>query len=105
MVPNFVQDQLNRWDALLLFQGLVNTVRLCALGLAVGLLIALVLGLARPAGRVRLVPPAARLAVAPGRRLHRSDPRLAAPDAALRHLLRPAHPAEDRDSRLLGRRG
>jgi His/Glu/Gln/Arg/opine family amino acid ABC transporter permease subunit len=59
MVPNFVQDQLNRWDALLLFQGLVNTVRLCALGLAVGLLIALVVGLARASGRVWLWLPAA----------------------------------------------
>ncbi len=59
MVPNFVQDQLNRWDALLLFQGLVNTVRLCALGLAIGLLIALVVGLSRASRRPWLWLPAA----------------------------------------------
>ena len=59
MVPNFVQDQLNWWDALLLFQGLVNTVRLCALGLAIGAVIAVLVGLARASRSRWLWMPAA----------------------------------------------
>jgi polar amino acid transport system permease protein len=58
-VPNFVQDQLNLWDALLLLQGLVNTVRLCVLGLVLGAVIALVVGLARASRRPWLWVPAA----------------------------------------------
>ncbi len=58
-VPNFVQDQLNRWDALLLAVGLWNTVRLCAVGLLIGLGIALVVGLARASRRPWLWLPAA----------------------------------------------
>src|SRR5262245_58139480 len=58
-VPNFVQDQLNRWDALLLMHGLWNTVRLCALGLLLGAVIAVVVGLARASRRPWLWMPAA----------------------------------------------
>ena len=58
-VPNFVQDQLNRWDALFLLQGLINTVRLCVVGLALGALIAFVVGLARAARSRWLWMPAA----------------------------------------------
>ena len=41
-VPNFTQDQLNIYDAQLLAVGLWNTVRLCGLGLLLGLVIAFV---------------------------------------------------------------
>jgi His/Glu/Gln/Arg/opine family amino acid ABC transporter permease subunit len=58
-VPNFVQDQLNIWDAQLLLLGLWNTVRLCVLGLLVGAVIALVVGLARGSRRPWLWAPAA----------------------------------------------
>jgi His/Glu/Gln/Arg/opine family amino acid ABC transporter permease subunit len=58
-VPNFVQDQLNVWDAQLLLQGLWNTVRLCTLGLLLGAAIALVVGLARGSRRPWLWMPAA----------------------------------------------
>jgi len=58
-VPNFVQDQLNGWDALLLAQGLWNTVRLCVFGLVLGTLIARVVGLARGSKRPWLWIPAA----------------------------------------------
>jgi polar amino acid transport system permease protein len=46
-VPQYVQSSLNRYDALLLLQALLNTVELCALGLALGSLIAFLVGLAR----------------------------------------------------------
>jgi His/Glu/Gln/Arg/opine family amino acid ABC transporter permease subunit len=59
MVPNFVQDQLNRWDALLLLQGLVNTIRLCGLGLVIGAVIAVVVGLCRASRSRWLWMPAA----------------------------------------------
>ena len=63
-VPQFVQDQLNLWDALLLLQGLANTVRLCALGLTMGALIALFVGLARASrSRWLWVPAAAYIEV------------------------------------------
>jgi polar amino acid transport system permease protein len=58
-MPQFVQDQLNVWDALLLFQGLLNTMRLCALALLIGSLIALAVGLARASRRPWLWLPAA----------------------------------------------
>ena len=58
-IPNFVQDQLNLWDALLLAQGLWNTVRLCLVGLLIGALIALFVGLARAARTRWLWMPAA----------------------------------------------
>jgi polar amino acid transport system permease protein len=58
-VPNFVQDELNRWDALLLAQGLWNTVRLCALGLLLGAVIAVAIGLLRASRRPWLWMPAA----------------------------------------------
>jgi His/Glu/Gln/Arg/opine family amino acid ABC transporter permease subunit len=59
VIPKFVQDELNLWDALLLLQGVGNTVRLCALGLAIGLVIALVVGLCRASRRPWLWLPAA----------------------------------------------
>ncbi len=58
-VPKFVQDQLNVWDALLLLQGLGNTVRLCALGLTIGAVIALLVGVARASRSRWLWMPAA----------------------------------------------
>jgi polar amino acid transport system permease protein len=58
-VPNFVQDALNWWDALLLLQGLWNTLRLCGLGLVLGSAIALFVGLARTSRRPWLWVPAA----------------------------------------------
>jgi His/Glu/Gln/Arg/opine family amino acid ABC transporter permease subunit len=58
-VPNFVQDRLNAWDALLLVQGFWNTVRLCTLGLVIGAVIALVVGLGRASRRRWLWMPAA----------------------------------------------
>jgi polar amino acid transport system permease protein len=59
MVPQFVQDQLNLYDALFLFQGLVNTVRLCLLGLGIAAGIGIVVGLARAARSRWLWLPAA----------------------------------------------
>ncbi len=46
-MPQYVQDRLNLYDAVLLLQGLGNTVALCLLGLGLGTLIALFVGLAR----------------------------------------------------------
>jgi polar amino acid transport system permease protein len=51
-MPQYVQDRLNIYDAVLLLQGLGNTVALCLLGLGLGTLIALFVGLAR-ASRLR----------------------------------------------------
>jgi polar amino acid transport system permease protein len=51
-MPQYVQDRLNVYDAILLLQGLGNTVLLCLAGLGLGLVIALFVGLAR-ASRVR----------------------------------------------------
>jgi len=47
MTPQYVQDSLNLYDAVLFLQGLGNTVVLCLLGLGLGTLIALFVGLAR----------------------------------------------------------
>jgi len=46
-MPQYVQDRLNIYDAILLLQGLGNTVLLCVVGLGLGLVIALFVGLAR----------------------------------------------------------
>jgi glutamine transport system permease protein len=46
-MPQYVQDRLNIYDAILLLQGLGNTVLLCVSGLGLGLVIALFVGLAR----------------------------------------------------------
>jgi len=46
-MPQYVQDRLNIYDAILFLQGLGNTVLLCVAGLSLGLLIALFVGLAR----------------------------------------------------------
>jgi glutamine transport system permease protein len=46
-MPQYVQDRLNIYDAILLAQGLGNTVLLCVSGLGLGLVIALFVGLAR----------------------------------------------------------
>jgi His/Glu/Gln/Arg/opine family amino acid ABC transporter permease subunit len=46
-MPQYVQDHLNLYDAVLLLQGLGNTVLLCLVGLGLGTLIALFVGLAR----------------------------------------------------------
>lgn len=46
-MPQYVQDSLNLYDAVLFLQGLGNTVVLCLLGLGLGTLIALFVGLAR----------------------------------------------------------
>ena len=46
-MPQYVQDRLNVYDAILFLQGLGNTVILCVCGLGLGLIIALVVGLAR----------------------------------------------------------
>ena len=51
-MPQYVQDRLNIYDAILFLQGLGNTVALCVLGLGLGTLIALFVGLAR-ASRIR----------------------------------------------------
>jgi His/Glu/Gln/Arg/opine family amino acid ABC transporter permease subunit len=59
VIPRFVQDQLNLWDALLLLQGLGNTVRLCGLALIVATVIALVVGLCRASRSRWLWVPAA----------------------------------------------
>jgi polar amino acid transport system permease protein len=58
-MPQYVQDRLNVYDALLLLQGLGNTVLLCVAGLGLGLLIALFVGLARTARARWLAWPAA----------------------------------------------
>ena len=47
MTPQYVQDRLNLYDAVLFLQGLGNTVTLCLVGLCLGTLIALLVGLAR----------------------------------------------------------
>jgi His/Glu/Gln/Arg/opine family amino acid ABC transporter permease subunit len=46
-MPQYVQDRLNLYDAILFLQGLGNTVGLCLLGLSLGTLFALFVGLAR----------------------------------------------------------
>ena len=46
-MPQYVQDRLNMYDALLFMQGLGNTALLCVCGLGLGLVIALFVGLAR----------------------------------------------------------
>jgi His/Glu/Gln/Arg/opine family amino acid ABC transporter permease subunit len=46
-MPQYVQDQLNIYDAILFLQGLGNTALLCVCGLGLGLTIALFVGLAR----------------------------------------------------------
>jgi polar amino acid transport system permease protein len=46
-MPQYVQDRLNIYDAILFLQGLGNTVLLCVCGLGLGLVIALFIGLAR----------------------------------------------------------
>jgi His/Glu/Gln/Arg/opine family amino acid ABC transporter permease subunit len=46
-MPQYVQDRLNIYDALLFLQGLGNTALLCVCGLGLGLGIALLVGLAR----------------------------------------------------------
>jgi His/Glu/Gln/Arg/opine family amino acid ABC transporter permease subunit len=46
-MPQYVQDSLNLYDAVLFLQGLGNTVALCLVGLGLGTLIALFVGLAR----------------------------------------------------------
>jgi len=58
-MPQYVQDRLNIYDAILLLQGLGNTLVLCVAGLGLGLLIALVVGLARTARARWLAWPAA----------------------------------------------
>ncbi|HSB77800.1 MAG TPA: amino acid ABC transporter permease [Candidatus Methylomirabilis sp.] len=46
-MPQYVQDSLNLYDAVLFLQGVWNTVALCVVGLGLGTLIALVVGLSR----------------------------------------------------------
>ncbi len=46
-MPQYVQDRLNLYDAVLFLQGIGNTVALCLAGLGLGLIIALFVGLAR----------------------------------------------------------
>ena len=46
-MPQYVQDSLNLYDAVLFLQGVGNTVALCLVGLGLGTLIALFVGLAR----------------------------------------------------------
>jgi polar amino acid transport system permease protein len=58
-MPQYVQDRLNIYDAILLLQGLGNTVLLCVAGLGLGLVIALFVGLARASGVRWLSWPAA----------------------------------------------
>jgi His/Glu/Gln/Arg/opine family amino acid ABC transporter permease subunit len=58
-MPQYVQDRLNIYDAILLLQGLGNTVLLCVAGLGLGLVIALFVGLARTSGFRWLSWPAA----------------------------------------------
>jgi His/Glu/Gln/Arg/opine family amino acid ABC transporter permease subunit len=58
-MPQYVQDRLNIYDAILLLQGLGNTVLLCVAGLGLGLVIALFVGLARASSLRWLSWPAA----------------------------------------------
>ncbi len=58
-MPQYVQDRLNIYDALLLLQGLGNTLLLCVAGLGLGVAIALFVGLARSARSRWLAWPAA----------------------------------------------
>jgi polar amino acid transport system permease protein len=58
-MPQYVQDRLNIYDAVLLLQGLGNTVVLCLGGLGLGLIIALFVGLARSSHLRCLYMPAA----------------------------------------------
>lgn len=58
-MPQYVQDRLNIYDAILLLQGLGNTLLLCVAGLGLGLVIALFIGLARTARARWLAWPAA----------------------------------------------
>jgi His/Glu/Gln/Arg/opine family amino acid ABC transporter permease subunit len=58
-MPQYVQDRLNIYDAILLLQGLGNTVLLCVTGLGLGLVIALFVGLARASRSWWLSSPAA----------------------------------------------
>ena len=63
-MPQYVQDSLNLYDAVLFLQGLGNTVLLCLAGLGLGTVIAIIIGLAR-VSRVRWlwVPAAAYIEV------------------------------------------
>jgi polar amino acid transport system permease protein len=58
-MPQYVQDRLNIYDAILFLQGLGNTALLCVCGLGLGLVIALVFGLARASRSRWLAWPAA----------------------------------------------
>ena len=58
-MPQYVQDRLNIYDAILFLQGLGNTVLLCVCGLGLGLVIALFIGLARASRRRWVSWPAA----------------------------------------------
>ncbi|MCX5735838.1 MAG: amino acid ABC transporter permease [candidate division NC10 bacterium] len=58
-MPQYVQDRLNFYDAILFLQGLGNTVLLCVAGLGLGLVIALFVGLARASSLRWLSWPAA----------------------------------------------
>jgi His/Glu/Gln/Arg/opine family amino acid ABC transporter permease subunit len=53
-MPQYVQDRLNIYDAVLFLQGLGNTVLLCVCGLGLGLILALFIGMAR-ASHLRLL--------------------------------------------------
>ncbi len=57
-MPQYVQDRLNMYDALLFLQGLGNTALLCVCGLGLGLVIALFVGLARASSHRWLAWPA-----------------------------------------------
>jgi arginine/lysine/histidine transport system permease protein len=46
-MPQYVQDRLNIYDAILFLQGLGNTLQLCLGGLSLGIAIALFVGVAR----------------------------------------------------------
>ena len=46
-MPQYVQDRLNVYDAILFLQGLGNTLILCLAGLGLGLIVAFFVGLAR----------------------------------------------------------
>jgi His/Glu/Gln/Arg/opine family amino acid ABC transporter permease subunit len=46
-MPQYTQDRLNSYDAVLFLQGMGNTVLLCIAGLGLGLVIAFFIGLAR----------------------------------------------------------
>jgi polar amino acid transport system permease protein len=58
-MPQYVQDRLNVYDAILLLQGLGNTLILCVAGLGLGVVIALFVGVARTAHTRWLAWPAA----------------------------------------------